>query len=92
VSQKKKKYKHSFHMFTTPDITIRPATISDVPTLSKIQEAAYRADLVSHLMTLDRPEDWSYEDWLRRTTEPSFQDCSIAFAKAVENATGRIVG
>jgi len=79
-------------MFTPPDITIQPATISDVPTLSKIQQAAYKADLVSHIMTLDRPEDWSYEDWLRRTIEPSFQDRSIAFIKAVENSTGRIVG
>jgi hypothetical protein len=75
-----------------PHIILLPATISDLPTLSAIQAAAYKSDLVSYLMTLDRPDDWSYTDWLQRTTAPLFHDPEISILKAVDEATGRIVG
>lgn len=74
-----------------PGIVIEPAKVGDLAQLSKIQVAAYTSDLISHMMTLNRPEEWSYEDLLRSGLEFSFSDPSVIITKAVDQETGHIV-
>lgn len=77
--------------YKTDGVTIIPATEDDIPALIKIHTAAFRSDLFSILMLLNRDED-AHQNLMRKSIDHWFADPHTQIIKAVDHDTGQILG
>lgn len=75
---------------TVASCTLTQATAEDIPALVQVHTAAFRSDLFSHLMLLDRP-DGAHQALMRKSIEHWLADPRSHVIKAVD-ANGQVLG
>jgi ribosomal protein S18 acetylase RimI-like enzyme len=69
---------------------LAPATANDIPALIRVHTAAFKSDLFSHLMLLQRPDD-AHQILMQKSLDYWFADAHAQIIKAVDTK-GEVVG